>query len=183
MGFPRIVEDGWVLKIHFATRVLAYSTTYGGRALLLDGEGFQDVKEGNVAFLGPGDNDKRSGVTVLSPSVTRGSLIRNFAVDRALSPNGDGRNEEVEVSYELVAVVGQAEIRVEVFDLAGRRVRRLFDGEGENGAYNGGRFPQLIWNGKDGTGQTVAPGVYLVRLEAAGDARSSAEVRPVAVVY
>ena len=131
----------------------------------------------------PGDNDKRSGVTVLSPSVTRGSLIRNFAVDRALSPNGDGRNEEVEVSYELVAVVGQAQIRVEVFDLAGRRVRRLFDGEGENGAYNGARFPQLIWNGKDGTGQTVAPGVYLVRLEAAGDARSSAEVRPVAVVY
>ena len=62
-------------------------------------------------------------------------------------------------------------------------LRRLFDAEGENGAYNGARFPQLIWNGKDGAGQTVAPGVYLLRLEAAGDARSSAEVRPIAVVY
>ncbi len=48
-----------------------------------------------------------------------------------------------------------------VYDLAGRRVRRLFEGEAEAGER------RLAWDGRDDAGAPVAPGVYLVRLDRA----------------
>lgn len=181
--FPRVVEDGTVVKIHFVGRVLAYSTTFTCRALLFAEQGFQQVIEGDAAVLGPGDSAQRSGVTVLSSAVTRGALIRNFEVDPVMTPNSDQANDRAGISYEVVAVVGQAGIRVEVLDLGGRRVRRLLDEAGENGLYDAGAFPELAWDGTDDSGRTVAPGIYLVRLEVAGDARSSTEMRTVGVAY
>jgi hypothetical protein len=52
--------------------------------------------------------------------------------------------------------------RVEVFDLAGRRVRSLADGP-----FAAGTTP-LDWDLADGSGRRVAAGVYLVRAVAAG---------------
>jgi hypothetical protein len=52
--------------------------------------------------------------------------------------------------------------RVEVFDLAGRRVRSL-----ANGPFPAGPTP-LDWNLADGSGRRVAAGVYLVRAVADG---------------
>jgi hypothetical protein len=52
--------------------------------------------------------------------------------------------------------------RLDVFDLAGRRVRALWDGplgEGEH---------ELSWDGRDGSGRRVPAGLYLYRLTAAG---------------
>ena len=181
--FPRIVDDGSIVKIHFIGRVLSYSTTFSGRALLFAEEGFQEVIEGNATELDADDSPQRSGVTVLSPAVTRGGLIRNFTVDGVITPNGDLTNDQARVSYEVVAVVGEAGIRVDIFDLTGRRVRRLFDGAGESGLYDVGGFPDLVWNGRDDSGVLVPPGIYTVRLDVEGDARSSTEVRTVGVAY
>lgn len=182
--FPRIRDSGTVVKIHFVGRVLAFSTTFAGRALVVDEEGFQDVRPGNAASLGAGDSPFRSGVTVLSPAVTRGGLIRSLAVGRSVvTPNGDGHNDRLEVSYEVVAVVGRARMRVEVLDLAGRRVRRLFDGTGENGTYGVEIYPELAWDGTAAAGQPVTAGLYLLRVEVEGDAQSSTAVRTVVVAY
>ena len=181
--FPRIEEDGSIIKIHFIARVLSYSTTFSCRALLFEGEGFQDVIEGNAAQLDLDDSAQRSGVTVLSSAAIRGGLIRNFAVDGVITPNGDLQNDQARISYEVVAVVGEAGIRVDIFDLAGRRVRHLFDGKGESGLYDMDRFDDLVWNGRDDSGGLVPPGVYAVRLEIDGDARSSTAVRTVGVAY
>ncbi len=55
----------------------------------------------------------------------------------------------------------QTAVKLQVFDLSGRLVRNLIDGElaveGENVA---------VWNGRDEAGQRVASGTYLYRLEA-----------------
>ena len=182
--FPRIRDRGTVVKIHFVGRVLAFSTTFAGRALVVDEEGFQDVRPGNAASLGAGDSPYRSGVTVLSPSVTGGGLIRSLAVGSSVvTPNGDGHNDRLEVSYEVVAVVGRARMRVEVLDLAGRRVRRVFDRTGENGTYDVDDYPELAWDGTAGDGQAVTAGLYLLRVEVEGDAQSSTAVRTVVVAY
>ena len=53
-------------------------------------------------------------------------------------------------------------VRVEVFDLAGRRVRSLADGAFAAGATS------LDWDLADGSGRRVAAGVYLMRAVAAG---------------
>ena len=56
--------------------------------------------------------------------------------------------------------------RVEIYDVGGARVRRL-----DTGALSAGSHP-LAWDGRDTGGRAVRPGVYVVRLEAAGEART-----------
>lgn len=56
----------------------------------------------------------------------------------------------------------EVEAALEVVDLGGRRVKRMFHGRLSAG-------PHVVrWNGTHDSGQPVAAGVYLVRLEAAG---------------
>lgn len=55
-----------------------------------------------------------------------------------------------------------ANARLDVYDLQGRRVRRLMDGPGIAGEN------RIAWDGADGAGRSVEPGVYLARLEFLG---------------
>lgn len=177
--FPAIDQHDAVLKIHFVSRVLAFSTRFGGRALLLAEDAFQGITPGDAALLAEGDVATESGTTVLSRAVNEGSLIGHFALSSdVLTPNGDGVNDVLDVSFEVLAVIGQARIVLGLWDLGGRPVRRLFDAEGQNGAYDA-----VHWDGTDEQGQRVAPGIYLVRLEVQGDARSGQTVRPLGVAY
>jgi len=50
-------------------------------------------------------------------------------------------------------------LRLEVFDLRGRRVRTLLDGEVSATA------GEIVWNGRDLRGRGVASGAYLLRLQ------------------
>ena len=49
-----------------------------------------------------------------------------------------------------------------VHDVTGRVVADLLDDEQDGGEVT------RVWNGKNQSGQDVAPGIYFVRLEAAG---------------
>ena len=62
----------------------------------------------------------------------------------------------------LLVLAGPATVRVEVFDLSGRKVRTLADGPFVSGA------TPLDWDLTDGEGRRVAAGVYLLRAMAAG---------------
>jgi len=53
---------------------------------------------------------------------------------------------------------GRAVLRV--YDVRGREVRRLFDGDGD------GRSHVVTWDGEDAAGRRLAPGVYYCRLQA-----------------
>jgi hypothetical protein len=63
------------------------------------------------------------------------------------------------VSFKLSSA---ADVRVEIFDLAGRKVRTLIDRRLEAGRHIAG------WDGSDDWGRTAPPGVYFYRLEAGG---------------
>jgi hypothetical protein len=59
-----------------------------------------------------------------------------------------------------------ARVRVDVYDVAGRRVTTLLDGERAAGAGD------LRWSGRDINGRALATGVYFVRMQAAGETRT-----------
>ncbi|MCA9754126.1 MAG: hypothetical protein KC591_18140 [Gemmatimonadetes bacterium] len=61
--------------------------------------------------------------------------------------------------------------RVELFDVAGRRIRNLTDGVLPAGAH------RVEWDGRDETGATVGAGVYLARMESRGETRTVKLVR------
>jgi flagellar hook assembly protein FlgD len=83
---------------------------------------------------------------------------------------------------EVLAVDG-GQIAVNIYDLGGRRVRRLFNIKGQSGVYSSENLTQLRWDGTDDQGENVAPGLYLIQLNIEGDARASASTRTVGVAY
>jgi hypothetical protein len=58
------------------------------------------------------------------------------------------------------------DLRVEIFDLSGRRLRTLVD------QYQAAGYRQLTWNGLDNRGAPCASGLYFIRLQAAGEIRT-----------
>ncbi len=62
------------------------------------------------------------------------------------------------IAYNVPADV--SEIEVSVYNVAGRLVRTLVEGEVESGR------GQVVWDGRDAAGEKVASGVYFVRLSA-----------------
>lgn len=71
-----------------------------------------------------------------------------------------------------VTLPGPAELRLELFDAAGRRVRALAEGAFAPGAH------AFAWDLRDDAGRRVAPGLYLARASAGG----SEVVRRVVVI-
>ncbi|MEA3409281.1 MAG: FlgD immunoglobulin-like domain containing protein, partial [Candidatus Eisenbacteria bacterium] len=59
-----------------------------------------------------------------------------------------------------------AEAQLAIFDIAGRRVATLVDGEVTAGCH------EVVWNGTNETGDPVASGVYFSRLAAMGQEHS-----------
>jgi hypothetical protein len=59
-----------------------------------------------------------------------------------------------------------ASVRLSVFDVAGRRVARLLDGERVKGERT------VVWDGRDDAGARVGAGVYFYRLEAGEERRT-----------
>ena len=72
------------------------------------------------------------------------------------------------------------QVQLEVYDLRGALVKRLIPGTELTGEFGPGRYgrasagsdsgcdPRFAWDGTDVRGRVVSPGVYLVRLRAAG---------------
>ena len=96
-------------------------------------------------------------------------------VPPVFSPNGDGINDHVQIRFALFKAV-DASPSVRIFDLAGREVMAL--------ASSGGDVLQSFsWGGLDASGERVAPGVYVCRIDAGADAGQGEVVRTLAVAY
>lgn len=108
---------------------------------------------------------------------TRFRVLPQIALSTpAITPNGDGVNDQVGIGFNLFGVT-DGELLVEVYDLAGRRVRAVFSGRAASGPYNS------IWDGRDDNGNVVAPGLFLIRVEVDVDEGSLTRVQPLAVAY
>ncbi|MDP7633776.1 MAG: hypothetical protein QF402_12575 [Candidatus Latescibacteria bacterium] len=174
-----------LVKIGFRSRVLLYSTVFRGEARFSGEAGtVQRVTPGNASFLGEGDLPTASGITVLSPAITRGSLVGALQLaPNPFSPNGDGINDALGISYDITSVTRAADVTVRVLDLSGRLVRELFRGENLSGHYDSGLQAELLWDGRNAGGDLVPPGIYLLHVSVEGDARDGTQMRTVAVVY
>ncbi len=76
---------------------------------------------------------------------------------RGVSPNPF--NPVTKVSY---GSPSDAHVRLAVYNVAGRLVRTLVDGEVDPG------YHSVVWDGRDNNGVEVGSGVYFCRMEAEG---------------
>ncbi|MEZ5065866.1 MAG: FlgD immunoglobulin-like domain containing protein [bacterium] len=111
-------------------------------------------------------------VVIVSPvdAPEDGISVARLARPLEIRPN-PARGGRTTVAFQLHRGPGQAEIAI--YDLAGRRVRRLVEGR------FGDEVRTATWDGRDDAGSAVAAGIYFVRLTSASGER---EVRRVTVM-
>jgi hypothetical protein len=168
----RVSESGQLLRVTFDALVTVYGTTF-----------FAKVFDSQTGELGqavvPGDATPTAQTNRLSiQGALRQELVLELQANPPFfSPNGDGVNDELQVSYVLLRALSQVPIDVTLYDLSGSTIRHLHN----NGALNG---PQKVsWNGRNEEGAMAPPGLYLLRLSIETDTGSKNRTLLVGLAY
>ena len=171
---PRMeaADSGRPVEVFFRARVFRFGTVFEGE--LHDsrrpGEVGQGVVDGDAIFRL--DSNRLSVGVNLS-----GDLLQDVEVTSpVVTPNGDGVNDEVGFRYKLLQLAEGQEVTVDIYDLGGRLVRRVYEGLDGSGGHERG------WDGRGDSG-ALAPGVYLYRITVDADSRRAGRSGVVSIAY
>ena len=166
IALPDPVRDDSV-RIYFTTRLVRNATLF---ALDLG----SSTHPGLWQSVEPAA--RRANIVMLPELTSSNQLIDDFFVSSpTLTPNGDGINDRLEVRFVVLKAEGRAP-QVEVFDLAGRKVAVLAPS-------TEGLHRLFTWDGRDANGASVAPGIYVLRVNLDADAGDDTALRTIAVAY
>ena len=180
---PLTSADGGEISFAISVQCALYTDTHDFRAFL-----FSPGSENPLNVLE--ETADGASWTVVVSDVVAGDLLQVRAQPPAFSPNGDGVNDFTIIEFALTKVTEPRQVDVELYDLRGRRVRRL-----ETPRLIGGRYlhPGLsaaastfspgFWDGTDDAGDLVPPGIYLFSVRANLDDGDEAVSGVVHVVY
>ena len=187
VGFPPVERDSTLVAVRFDAAVLRPGTVFEGQGYNTGvGSLGQRVTPGNAADLGGGEAFDPDRVQVGIPEAANltvhvpisGEPLVNVAADpAAFTPNGDRVNDGTLIRYDVTNIAAPTGVEVLLFDLAGRRVRTLYERSD-----SGGRFA-VPWTGEDDAGRMVPPGSYLFRVSLDTDSGEVAKVGLVSVAY
>jgi hypothetical protein len=166
------------------------STLEPGYGFIAMGVRFSDPFEGNAWRLSTGPDANADVIWEYDPFLTahpnpeshftfgtvltvfyveiEGTPFPNVGVEEPLSPRSlelaapwpNPARYQAHARFRLPAA---AEVRAEVFDMAGRRVATLIDGQ----PFAAGEH-QVSWEGRDASGRQVSAGIYQIRVTAGG---------------
>ena len=170
--FPQLLGDDNLVELRFTAHIFQQSTPFN---LFI-----QDSRDGSTSRqrVDSGDaTDQVLSSTNLVRLPVKPDLLLNITFDSlVLTPNGDGINDAIAVQTDIVNILIPRPLRLRIYDLAGRQLTE------RSGAVTAGA-QRLVWDGRDESGDMVAPGLYLLELHIAGDARQQRVRRLVSVVY
>jgi gliding motility-associated-like protein len=172
LGLPQVSADGALLKIVFDAAVFRYGTRFQGRAFADANTAIPLQTEGGNATADLQTDELLVRVTV--GSQVAGALS---VVPQIFTPNGDGINDAVQISYTVLHLLEPSPAAVRVYDLAGRVVRQFDAVQVQNGRSD------LGWDGKDDGGQQLPPGTYIVQVEISSDSSTESRAHSVVVAY
>ncbi|NKB70276.1 MAG: hypothetical protein GKR89_24665 [Candidatus Latescibacteria bacterium] len=162
------------VRVTFRTAILVYTTILSGD--LLDSQGALPQP------IAPGDANLAVNTNTLSvffSSAKGGDVVSELELQPPVfSPNGDGINDETRVAFEVLRLVEPVDFEIDIYDLSGRRLRRLPVGQRAAGT-----FDELTWDGRDEAGNLVPPGVYILRVTAAIESGDEGFARTITVAY
>ena len=159
------------LRLTFASRVFNFSTLFEGEVFQIGSEDLPQSIDSGDANDAVSINDFR-----VIAQLNRLEVLSELAIaSHVLTPNGDGFNDDLQLSYNLHGVAS-SKVEAVIYDLSGRIVHRLADEVRSEGRYN------ETW---DGTieGTTVPPGTYLVRVAVDTDLGTFEQTRILAIAY
>jgi len=109
---------------------------------------------------------------------TDGRLLSTLSLSNSiLTPNGDGISDHIDIEFDLLKVLDPRPVSIGIYDLTGRQVAPI-----SNSAITAGH-QSYQWDGRNNHNRTVAPGIYILRIEIKGDAMTRTTNRLISVVY
>ncbi len=168
----RISESGQLLRIRLNGLVTVYGTTFFAKVFDSQKDELgQDVVAGDASPEGESDRLSVQGRL-------RNQLVLDLSVNTpTFSPNGDGINDNLNISYVLLRALQEVSVDLSLYDFSGRLVRRLQNA----GATNGPQ--ELLWNGLNDSNNAVAPGLYMLHLSVETDTGIEEQTRLIGVAY
>jgi hypothetical protein len=161
-----VVSDSVV--VFFTTKVVQNATVFGADL----GSSQRPGVWQSVEAASP-----RADIVLLPALPQSTNLVADLRLSSAvLTPNGDGANDQVEIRFVALKVVGRTPT-VRIFDLAGQPVAALVAT-----AETGPDFT-YVWSGRDEGGEPVQPGIYLFRVDLGADAGKGSTTGLIAVAY
>ena len=141
------------VEVDFEVPVLRFGTEFSGWVFSsTDPDQIrQRIDPGNATYRFAGDL-----LAVNTP--VGGDLLVDVQVPQVFTPNGDGINEVLTLTYKLREVTADRPVQVRIYDLAGRLVAHLPVIKARSGAFI------QEWNGRDGEDALVQPGTYIYEL-------------------
>lgn len=137
----------------------------------------QRILEGDVLSFTEDMADRNALDVVTSVALAIEEVVKRLHVEpNPFTPNGDGINDQAQVTYDILRVVQPVPVTIEVFDLSGRVVRRWSNDRAV------GSFSES-WDGTDDGNNLVPPGLYLMKLTGDTDNGDFVSTRVVSVVY
>jgi hypothetical protein len=125
---------------------------------------------------GPATNEGRSTPAMENSihQVMENSAAELTVTPNPFSPDGDGFEDHCIISVSTSASLAKVEITI--FDIMGRKVRKLEDGSVQGSNFN------LIWNGRDESGKIVRVGIYIILVRIIDDKNGLIVEKKVSVV-
>ncbi len=162
------------LRVTFSAEVFDFARTFEGEVFNTDSADLpQPVESGDVT-----DAIGTNSLRVLAASAANPQLVQDVQFSSGvITPNGDGVNDELVISYSLFALPQSVPVQLQVFSLDGRQVAQVQRGQQGSG-------PQrLSWDGRDQRGETLAPGLYLLGIGIEAEDKSALQLRPINIAY
>ncbi|MYK39009.1 MAG: hypothetical protein F4049_02185 [Gemmatimonadetes bacterium] len=144
--------------------VLRTGTAFSSLALSeTPGEVPQRVVGGNVFALTQESSNAsliRDPGNLVVQVAKKGDLLINVnAVPTVFTPNGDQINDSAQIHFDITDLISGANVGLRIYDLSGSMVREVY-----RGIEQSGRFTRT-WDGTDGQGNTVPPGLYIFNID------------------
>ncbi|HID95717.1 MAG TPA: hypothetical protein EYP53_06645 [Candidatus Latescibacteria bacterium] len=163
------------LRLNFKTAAFVYGTRFTGRVW----------KSGTASFaqsIEEGDASEHIGANSLQLLMTEEVLSREVLTlvkvsPRVITPNNDGKNDQLTFSYTLSRLTQDAEVEIGIYDLAGHLVAQLWKGLQGKGSYTRG------WAGRAGDNKLVPPGLYVYQIYVKSDEGVCGDTGTIGVVY
>ena len=150
-------DSGTLVEVVFTAPVLReVGTVFDGK--VFDTSSPSEVRQRIIP--GNATDEIESDRLTVTTSLSSALMFSLEVSPNPFTPNGDGVNDVVSMSYKLLRVTAAVAVSIEIYDLSGQLVKRLYEGENPLGEY------AHTWDGTDNSNRLVPPGLYMYRIAA-----------------
>ncbi|MEE3233354.1 MAG: hypothetical protein VX294_04245 [Candidatus Latescibacterota bacterium] len=162
------------LRVIFSTGVFQLATTFLGQIHDSGTESLpQQIVEGDASEI-----VNTNSLRVISSKGNTSKILQNIMFSTSvITPNSDGINDELEISFNLFSLPAVVPVELCVFALDGTKVATIPIG------LRGSGHHVVSWDGLSTQGNVLNPGIYMIAINLMSEKTEDLRLRPIGLAY